>query len=680
MADVITIDVNEKPAIDGFENLIDEIVKTDKATDRLEASGNKAVSTINRIKPAAGQSSAALSQMGEKVSQVGVHLTTGNEKLAGFVPNLLRLGPAGAIAVGAVAGLAGGLAILSNTGLKDGKSNLDRLTTSFGGLYKEVGPNINLLKMADDAVTNVSRTIAFNTNALAENARTWVLWAKGVQDTKKTDEYFARTQSGFAKLREEEVRLGEETKKRSQTEGIASVKTIQEINQRLRWLREEQVQIINNSTTEEERDRRLQESFQKRGQLEARLTELEKSSAAERAAAVKAWADQRIAADQRVAASYKQQREIESKAYQESISFQKQVAKDWADFQKGLAADRREGFLNDAEGILRAKAEEEKALAERLQGAAKEAAIKKATDDLDSALFSLRQKRIREEMNQRLQASKVSEVENEIRAHRQTENDAKLNQQTMRAFKNRDAELQQRLKEAQQEEAKIVLDANRKLGVAEGDFKRQQLAKQIQDRAEAANKQIQIEKDKKSALEAAAKDAGVDAGAILNGQDPNQVRRNLMDRARKEAAQRFAQSEQGRQLQETSKFEKQWGSELGVDPNKSANQFRRMQAQAQADAARQASADFQRGKTDPGRLAQAELDAANKTVGAMVSSGKLDAALAQAVGNQLTIAAKQQAQADQLAKDVKSLQDAQNALINAANPARNRAGAGGQRG
>lgn len=649
MADVITLDVNEKPAIDGFENLIDEIVKVDKATDRLEDSGNKAVSTINRIRPAAAQTSPALNQIQERVSQLGFQLSTGSEKAAGFVPQLLRLGPAGATAVAAVGGLAAGLAILNNTGLRDGKSNLDRLGKAAGDLVGQFVPTIDVIKTADDTITGMSDTIIANTEVLTENVRKWGLWVKGVQDTKKTDEFFARTQAGFEKLREEEKRLTAETDKRKQSEEIANIKTIDEVSNRLRWLREEQSQIVRNTISEKERDDKLQESFQKRAALEARLTELEKNAAAERAAAVKFWADLRIAQEQRVAADYQKQRDFEAKAYQQSIDFQKRVAKDFADYQKGLQSDRRSGILDTAEAVVRAKSEEEKALAERLQGEAREAAIRKSNSDLDDNLHTIRIKRIKEEMNQRLQATKIAEVEEEIRLHNQTEGDAKLNTQTMRAFKQRQAELQQQLKEAQQEGAKIVLDADRKLAVEEADYKRQQLVRQIQDRTEAARKQIQVEKDKKAALEGIEKGAslgvpGFDAAAVLKAQRPEDVRRQLMERARRDAAAG------------------------GGDKRE------------QADAARQAAFDFAKGKTDPTKLAQAELDAANKTVGAMVAGGKLDNAVAGALANQLRIAAQQQAESDQIKKRVDEIQKIQDALINASNPARNRAGAGGQKG
>lgn len=649
MADVITLDVNEKPAIDGFENLIDEIVKVDKATDKLEDSGNRAVSTINRIRPAAAQSSAALGQIGEKVSQLGVQFSTGSEKVAGFVPNLLRLGPAGSAAVATVGGLAAGLTILNNTGLRDGKSNLDRLGKSAGDLAGQFLPAIDVVKTADKTISGISDTIVENTDVLAENIRKWALWVKGVRDTKETDDFFERTQSGYAKLREEEKRLSSETEKRKKSEEIANIKTIDEVSNRLRWLDEEQSQIIRNTISEKERDEKLQESFQKQAALESRLAELEKAGAAERAANAKFWADRRIAEEQRVATSFAQQREFESKAFQESIDFQKRVAKDWADYQRGLQADRRSGILDTAEAVIRAKAEEEKALAERMQGEARDAAVRKSNSDLDDNLHTLRIKRIKEEMNQRLQATKVSEVEDEIRRHNQTEGDAKLNSETMRAFKQRQVELQQQLKEAQQEGARIVLDADRKLAVEEAEYKRQQLVRQIQDRTESARKQIQVEKDKKAALENIEKGAsagvpGFDASAVLRAQRPEDVRRQLMERARRDAAAG------------------------GGDKSD------------QAAAARQAAVQFSQGKTDPTKLAQAELDAANKTVGAMVASGKLDNAMAAALGNQLRIAAQQQAESEQIKKRVEEIQNVQDALINASNPARNRAGAGGQRG
>jgi len=724
MADVITLDVNEKPAIDGFENLIDEIVKVDKATDKLEDSGNRAVSTINRIRPAAAQSSAALGQIGEKVSQLGVQFSTGSEKVAGFVPNLLRLGPAGSAAVATVGGLAAGLTILNNTGLRDGKSNLDRLGKSAGDLAGQFLPAIDVVKTADKTISGISDTIVENTDVLAENIRKWALWVKGVRDTKETDDFFERTQSGFAKLREEEKRLSSETDKRKKSEEIANIKTIDEVSNRLRWLREEQSQIIRNTVSEKERDEKLQESFQKRAALESRLAELEKAGAAERAANAKFWADRRIAEEQRVATSFAQQREFESKAFQESIDFQKRVAKDWADYQRGLQADRRSGILDTAEAVIRAKAEEEKALAERMQGEARDAAVRKSNSDLDDNLHTLRIKRIKEEMNQRLQATKVSEVEDEIRRHNQTEGDAKLNSETMRAFKQRQVELQQQLKEAQQEGARIVLDGDRSLAIEEQAFKRQQAVRAIEERKEAEKRQIDIakaskdaelsiseinrkfveskqeeeykkrremadvyykwmtaenghtakevfefnremylrglddkraadkrqiemEREKRAVLVELAKAKGLDARAsegafnILQNQDPRKVRQELIDRARRDAG-----------------------------PDK----------KDQADAARQAARDFAKGNVDPTKMAQAELDAANKTVGAMVAGGKLDNAMAQALGNQLRIAAQLKADTDRVQKQVDELQKVQDALINASNPNRNRAGAGGQKG
>jgi hypothetical protein len=646
MADVITIDVNEKPAIDGFENLIDEIIKTDKATDKLEASGAKAVNTINRIRPAAAQTGQQVSALTSKLAQLGGEVTTGSGKFASFVPDLLKLGPGATVALAGVAGLAGGLAVLNNTGLREGKSNLDRLGGAFGDLYKSVGPTVDIIKTADDTITGISDTIVFNTQKLTENANAWVNWIKGIENTPGADKFFERTEKGFNVLQEEEKRLAAESMKRGQASELASVKTIEGINQRVKWLKEEQAQIILGARNEKERDQLIQESFEKRKALEARALEIEREIAAQRAINAKYWADLRIASEKRVADDYKRSQDFQSKAYAESIEFQKRIAKDWGDFQKGLASDRREGFLDTAEAIIRAKAEEEKANAERLDGAAKEAAIKKSNDELDGSLHSLRLKRIREEAEQRLQATKIRESEEALRLHNATENDAKLNSQTIAAFKKRQAELQQNLANERAEGAKIILDSERKTAEAEADFKRQQLVKQINDRTEAARKTIQIEKDKKSAIDNIAKDLGgsFDAGAVLKAQDPRQVRANLIDRARSDAA-------------------------AGGGDKRD-----------QAAAARQAAIDFQKGTTDPNKMAQAAAQAANKTVGAMVASGKLDGDFAKGFANQIQIAAKAQAEAEKLRRDMEEVQKVQEALLNAANPQRSRAGRGGQRG
>lgn len=665
MADVITIDLNAKPAIDGFEALIDEIVKTDKATDQLEASGQKAVSSFNRVRSQATATNPALNQMQERLSQLGVQFSTGSEKAAGFVPQLLRLGPAGITAVAAVGGIAASLAILNNTGLRDGKSNLDRLGTSFGDLAKTVLPSIDVIGKADEVVTGISDTIIFNTEVLTKNAREWVAWLKGVKDTTETDKFFERTQAGFAKLREEEKKYADAAKARGEAAEVAGIKTVEEVKQRIQWLREEASQIVLNTRDEKERDAKLQEVGQRRQALEARLLEVEKETAQARAAAVKYWADQRIAAEQRVAASYKEQRQKEAKAYEESIEFQKRVAKDWADYQKGLASDRRQGLLSDAEAIVRARRDEEVALAERLEGAQKEAAIKKANSELDDSLHVIRIKRIKEEMNDRLGATKVAALEEEIRLHNQTENESRLNTQTRKAFKDRQDDLQKQLRDAQQEAAKIVLDTDRKLAVAEADFKRQQLTRQIQDRTAAAAKQIELEKQKKEALDRLAKGEGtssgegIDAQAILKAQRPQDVRKQLMDRAAAEARQRF-------------RFENRDLDRRAESSDDAREELKRGQNKAAAEAAKQASQDFAKGKTDPARLAQAEVDAANKTAQALVQRGDLDKSVAQALANQLQIAAQQQAKQEQLDRELKALKDGQDALIGASNPGRGR--------
>lgn len=649
MADVITLDVNEQPAVDGFENLIDEILKVNKATEELEDDADKAVSTINRIRPAAQQTGTALSQMGEKVSQLGVQFSTGSEKIAGFVPNLLRLGPVGTTVVGALGGIAAGLTILNNTGLREGKSNLDRMTGAFGDLYKSVGPTIDIVKVADDTISGISDTIVFNTKTLADNLTEWKNWTLGIYNTPGAEKFWGRQQQATQAAAEDEKAYADAARERGAAFELAGVKSQAEIDRRRTALRQERAEAYLNVQSDKERAKALEDIAKRRAALEARSLEIDKESAQQRVANQKYWAEQRLASDRQLADQYKANRDAEARAYQESVEFQKRVAKDFADYQRGALADRREGYLDTAEAIVRARAEEEKALAERLQGDARDAAIRKANVELDDSLHQLRIKRIKEEMSQQLQATKVVDAEEALRRHNQTEGDAKLNTETMRAFKQRQADLQQLLKEAQQEGAKIILDADRKLAVEEADYKRQQLTRQIQDRTEAARKQIQVEKDKKAAMEGIAKGAGegvpgFDAAAVLKAQRPEDVKRQLMERARRDAAAG------------------------GGDKRE------------QAEAARQAGADFAKGKVDPTKLAQAELDAANKTVGAMVAGGKVDKAVAGALANQLRIAAQQQAESDQIKKRVDEIQKIQDALINASNPAKRRSGAGGQRG
>ena len=725
MADTITIDLDAQSAIDGFNKLVDEMVEAEKAVEDLEQAGQDSVNSVdqlakrfkiaegsgggfanrvNSISIASDRANPAINQMKERVAQLSGQFSTGSEKAASFIPQLLRIGPAGAVAVGAVVGIAGALSVLNNTGLKDGKSNLDRLGESATNLVGKFVPATNVIKNMDGTITVFTNQLTEFIDKQAKAAEGWIAFVKGTQADNGREKFFKQTQEGFDKLREVEKKLALQAQERGEAERIAGLKTEEEVRKQLQFLQQEQAQKALNRSLDE---KAIEDYTKKREALESQLTAVIKQANDQRAANIKAFNDAKIADENRVAKFYKEARDRETKAFGEAIELQKRIAKDFRDFQRGLAADTRSNLISDVEARVRAEAEEKKALAERLEGKAKEAELRKIDNETEGILHQARLKRIKEELNEALATTKVQQLQEDLVKHQSEEADVRFNKALLQRHKEREQQLKQQLVSAQADAQKLVYDATRKYADEEAAYRRFNLVQQINDRKEAAAKQIELEKQKKEALKAALNDGGkgadgqpdanaqaaaFDAKAILQGQSAKNVLKQLQDRARKEAEAKFKKDNAGREREAMfdSDLRDSFNQDAQQAGNKAAQQTaknfaadqreRALRARMTAEqlAKRDASGD-NNFKIDPRQLAQAQVDAANATAKDLVSQGKLDANVAQALANQLRIAGNQQVKVDEIAEQVRQLQEAQAALLGQQQRQGNRSGLGGQR-
>ncbi|MBS0206641.1 MAG: hypothetical protein JSS49_27505 [Planctomycetes bacterium] len=178
---------------------------------------------------------------------------------------------------------------------------------------------------------------------------------------------------------------------------------------------------------------------------------------------------------------------------------------------------------------------------------------------------------------------------------------------------------------------------------------------EVQAAQQAAQKTIEIEQAKQQQLKAlrgeALEKAGVKGQDLLKLANPNDVRKTLQDQAREAARQKAAADNQG--LFREAQFDS------GGEARK---KYDRLLQQAQDEAGRQAARDFNKGKTDPAQLAQAQAQAANKQLGALQASGKLSDTSVKAMQELIQTTATEQArtdalqrQVDQMVKDAASL-------------------------
>lgn len=109
-------------------------------------------------------------------------------------------------------------------------------------------------------------------------------------------------------------------------------------------------------------------------------------------------------------------------------------------------------------------------------------------------------------------------------------------------------------------------------------------------------------------------------------------------------------------------------------------QARRAAAKAEQEARRQAVLDARQGNVGADEQAQVANNLANKTIGQMQRQGKLSADVVGTQQQAVQVMAQQQANTDALTQQVKQVQNSLDALKNASDPGRWRAGMGGQRG
>lgn len=175
------------------------------------------------------------------------------------------------------------------------------------------------------------------------------------------------------------------------------------------------------------------------------------------------------------------------------------------------------------------------------------------------------------------------------------------------------------------------------------------IQKKVEAERRAAAMAVATEQEKQARLKAlrgeALAKAGLSGEDVLGMANKGDVLKNLQDAARERARRQVnAQNQDLRREAET---------DGGGEASKKLDRLQRLE---QEKAARQAQRDFSRGTTDPAALAQAQMQATSKTLGALQQNGKLSESSVQAMTEAAQAAAAQQANAQVMQRQVDALQ------------------------
>lgn len=467
-------------------------------------------------------------------------------------------------------------------------------------LIREQGPKA--WKAVDEAVTRHNDAMIENINLL----RDVLIGTRELEAANaKLEAQREKERGGFEGLRRVNEQLASEQKDRARAAEIASIKTVEALENEIRATRERIARQAQVGEQGAEFERRAHAEL---NALEARRTRIHEEELAKQTASDQRASQLRKSYDEMYTKFVEGQAQIRAKTMQAEYDREKERLDDLAAYRRQAAADRRSELISDVEATLKARAEQQKAAVEGMQTDAKAAAQRKIDRDTEEALHALRVRRIKNEANEAIEAA---QTEAEMR--------------------------------------KAAIEGTRKLEAAEAEFRRRQKVQQIEDETAAARRSVEIEKDRQAKLKAAREEAlgkaGIKGEDLLKGADRRDVLANLREQASRQAEQRT----------------REYGGFLvrgAIPSDENREKYARLQRQAQEKAMDEAQRDFLKGKTDPQQLAQAQAQAAQKQLFTAQSQGKLSADVVQTLQQAIRTSAEQQATTEALQKQVADLQKA----------------------
>lgn len=540
--------------------------------------------------------------------------------------------------------------VMANTGKRTDEfgntsTNLDRVSTAARGLATDakafgfemakslkesaiaavpLGKEIRstLTQAWKDFDTVATRTADNNIKSL-NNIRAAITGVSTEQReaTEKLEAQRAKEKTGFENLRKFNDDLAVSEKARARVAEIASLTTIEALDKEVTAIR-------NKAAVEAQAGRDNAAQINELKILEAQRIKIIEAEETARKQSLERSLALRKQYDDNYAKSQEAAQWASVKSFKKAYDEEKKILEDFYAFRRGVVNDSRNNAIANGEAEVKNYGAIQKARADQLQGEAKIAAQRKAEGETEAALHNLRLKRIQEDLRAALESAKTEEQIN-----------------------------------------KAQYDAVRKTINENAEFRRQQRAKQVQDEIEDANRSVEVEKEKQAKLKAAreqlAEKAGVKGQDLLNLGKRADVSKILQDQARERAKQKAAAD--NKDLFNKAQFDS------GGDDRKL---YDKRIKKAQDDAARQAARDFNKGKTNPNDLAQAQGQAANKVIGGLQQQGKLSADSVTVMQQTVQAAADLQATTDALQRQVADLQKAAGIVANKAQQGRKQAQGG----
>lgn len=485
-------------------------------------------------------------------------------------------------------------------------------------LIREQGPKA--WKAVDEAVTRHNDTMIENINLL----RDALIGTRKLEEANaKLEAQREKERAGFEAIRKVNEVLADREQARARAAEIASIKTVEGIENEIRATRERAAQQAQAGQDAADIERRLLADLTA---LENQRTKIHEEANAKQLASDERARQMRQRYDEMYTKFVEGQQQIRVKAMQEEYDREKERLEDLAAFRRNLESDRRSNVMSELESVIKARTEQKKAALDGLEADARAAAQKRLDRDTEEALHALRLRRIRAETADQVAAART-----------------------------------------ESEQRRATMDGIRKLEDANAEFARRRRVQQIEDETAAARRSVEIERDRqaklKEAREQVAEKAGVKGEDLLANADRRDVLANLREQARRQAEQR---------TREYSGFLVRGA----IPSDENRERYAQLQRQAQAEAMRQAQQDFLKGKTDPQQLAQAQAQAAQKQLNALQQNGKLSADSVQTMTQLVQAAAENQATTEALQRQVADLQKAAGIIAQKGQQQRKQAQAG----
>ncbi|HEY4259445.1 MAG TPA: hypothetical protein VGM98_04770 [Schlesneria sp.] len=605
-----------------------EVIKAVKGTsneaaEATDKQGNSFLSTASKA-TAFGVALATVTGQWESIGQASTAVGIA------AVRTFSGLGPV--ITAGTIL-LTGYEAVMARTGervdeLGNKTTNLDRIQKAASGVGEEIGNvgselvgNLKQIALATsplveaigsgltqawkDVDTVATRTADNNIKSL-NNIREALSGVTQEQREaiEKLEAQREKEKDGFAALRDANERLAADESQRARTAQIASIATVAGV--------EKEITAVREAAATQARAGNVQKGlYEELKALELQKTKILQTEETARVQSLQKSLEQRKQFEAEYAKSQWEAQLRDVKQFQEAYDKEKKILEGFYDFRRNLVFDARNEDLKTAEALIKQSGEEAKAKANLLEGDKKDVALKQAQRDTEGALHALKIKGIEEELKQ---ATAAAKSEDDVR--------------------------------------KANYDYQRKRAAAEAAFNREVMVQKLQDRQAESDKAIAIEKAKQAALkntnaEALGK-AGFNAQDLLSNANGKDVQKALQQQARDRAKQYVNANNED--LRKQAEFDNGGAAD---------QQLKRLQKQAQDEAAQTAGRRFRQGKTDPTDLINAQAQVANQTLVEQAAQGNVSGNTLQAVQEQLkavaanaAATAAQQQTIDRMKKDL----------------------------